>query len=140
MAKNKRDLTPKQACFVEEYMIDLNATAAAVRAGYSERTADRIGPELLGKTWVAEAIQAALAKRSKKTEVTAEYVIKNLREIVERCMQKQGADDYDPRAAAKALELLGKHLGMFADKLNISGELTIEGVLGELAKRRTRDE
>ncbi len=46
-------LTPKQARFVEEYLVDLNATQAAIRAGYSARNADKIGPELLGKTRVA---------------------------------------------------------------------------------------
>lgn len=57
----KGKLTPKQAMFVKEYLIDLNATQAAIRAGYSARTADRIGPELLGKTSIAEAIQKATA-------------------------------------------------------------------------------
>lgn len=76
-AKKKRaaTLTPKQQRFVEEYLIDLNATAAARRAGYSERTADRIGPELLGKTWVAEAIAAGQVKLTRKLEVKAESVL-----------------------------------------------------------------
>ena len=56
-------MTPKQQRFVEEYLIDLNATQASIRAGYSAKNADKIGPELLGKTGVAEAIQAALALR-----------------------------------------------------------------------------
>lgn len=49
-------LTAKQQRFVEEYLVDLNATQAAIRAGYSAKNADKIGPELLGKTRVAEAI------------------------------------------------------------------------------------
>ena len=53
--KKERGLTPKQRRFVEEYLIDLNATAAAQRAGYSEKTADRIGPDLLGKICVSKA-------------------------------------------------------------------------------------
>ena len=60
-------LTDRQQRFVAEYLIDLNATQAAIRAGYSKKTADRIGPELLGKTCVSEAIQAAKAARSKRT-------------------------------------------------------------------------
>ncbi len=80
-------LTPKQQAFVTEYLVDLNATQAAIRAGYSERNADKIGPELLGKTRVAEAIQAALAARSQRTEITQDYVLTRLRENVERAMQ-----------------------------------------------------
>ena len=55
---------------MREYLIDLNATQAAIRSGYSAKTADRIGPELLGKTCVAEAIQKGMDKRAKKTEIT----------------------------------------------------------------------
>lgn len=68
-------LTAKQARFVEEYLIDLNATQAAIRAGYSEKNADKIGSELLGNTRVREAIDAAKIKRSNKLEITAERVL-----------------------------------------------------------------
>jgi phage terminase small subunit len=74
-------MTPKQEAFVREYLIDLNATAAARRAGYSARNADRIGPELLGKTCVAAAIQAAMAERAEQTKIDANYVLKRLAEI-----------------------------------------------------------
>lgn len=63
-------LTDKQKRFVAEYLVDLNATAAARRAGYSAKTADRIGPELLGKTCVSEAIQDAIQERQQRTEIT----------------------------------------------------------------------
>lgn len=66
-----RKLTDKQAAFVAEYLVDLNATQAAIRAGYSERTAYRIGAELLQKTSVAEAIAAGQAKRAQRVEITA---------------------------------------------------------------------
>ena len=69
-------LTPKQKRFVAEYLIDLNATAAARRAGYSAKTADRIGPELLGKTCVSEAIQQAIQEREKRTEITQDMVLR----------------------------------------------------------------
>jgi len=68
-------LTPKQERFVQEYLVDLNATAAAKRAGYSAKTADRIGPELLGKTCVSQAIQDAQAERQKRTKITQDMVI-----------------------------------------------------------------
>ncbi|WP_432416081.1 terminase small subunit [Pseudomonas aeruginosa] len=76
-------LTKKQRLFVAEYLIDLNATQAAIRAGYSTRRATEIGYQLLQRPEVAQAIQAAMAERSKRTEVEADYVIRRLREIDE---------------------------------------------------------
>lgn len=126
-------LTDKQTAFVREYLVDLNATQAAIRAGYSERTASRIGPQLLGKTCVREAIEKAQAKRARRVEVTQDYVLSNLVEIVERTMQRapvldrkgeQVTDEggravwtFDAKGANRALELLGKHLGIFTDKV-----------------------
>lgn len=126
-------LTDKQTAFVREYLVDLNATQAAIRAGYSERTASRIGPQLLGKTWVREAIETAQAKRARRVEVTQDYVLANLVEVVERTMQRapvldrkgeQVTDEegravwtFDAKGANRALELLGKHLGIFTDKV-----------------------
>lgn len=71
----REGLTPKQARFVEEYLIDLNATQAAIRAGYSPRTAEWIGPQLLGKTHVRERIETAQRERSARTGVTADRVV-----------------------------------------------------------------
>jgi len=65
-------LAPKQAAFVSEYLIDLNVTQAAIRAGYCEKTANKIGTQLLGKTSIAEAIKTAQAKRARRTEITQE--------------------------------------------------------------------
>lgn len=126
-------LTDKQTAFVREYLVDLNATQAAIRAGYSERTASRIGPQLLGKTWVREAIEKSQAKRARRVEVTQDYVLSNLVEVVERTMQRapvldrkgeQVTDEegravwtFDAKGANRALELLGKHLGIFTDKV-----------------------
>ena len=137
-------LTVKQQMFVKEYLVDLNATQAAIRAGYSAKTADRIGPELLGKTWVAEAIQADMDSRSQRTEITADYVLSGIQEIAERCLQRvpvmegrgedrrQAADEegrhvwsFDAAGANKAFENLGKHLKLFTDKLEHSGGVTV---------------
>ena len=74
-------LTPKQQAFINEYMIDLNSTASAIRAGYSARNADKIGPELLGKTRVREAIQQAMDARSKRTGITADKVLNEIASI-----------------------------------------------------------
>lgn len=137
-------LTPKQQRFVEEYLVDLNATQAAIRAGYSVRNADKIAFQLLGKTRVAEAIAAAKAERSARVAVSADYVLNNLVEIVERSMQRapvvnmkgeQVVDEegrsvwrFDGKTATKALELLGKHLGMYKDRVesDVSGGLEIK--------------
>lgn len=74
-------LTPKQARFVEEYLVDLNASAAAERAGYSPRTAYSIGGQLLAKPEVAAALEAAKAARSERTAITADRVLEELGRI-----------------------------------------------------------
>lgn len=106
-------LTPKQERFVQEYLVDLNATQAAIRAGYSAKTASRIGPELLVKTCISEAIQKAMKKREKRTEVTQDYVIAKLREIAEKDASDGPDSDLKYSSKIKALELLGKHVGAF---------------------------
>ncbi len=68
-------MTPRQAAFVREYLIDLNATQAAIRAGYSARAAHVTGPRLLANARVAEAIQKGQAKRADKLEITADRVL-----------------------------------------------------------------
>lgn len=75
------NLTPKQQRFVEEYLIDLNATQAAIRSGYSEKTAQEIGSENLSKPMVAKAISDAQLKREERTQIDADYVLKRLVEI-----------------------------------------------------------
>ena len=74
-------LTKKQQAFVQEYLIDLNATQAAIRAGYSARNADQVGPRLVGKSRIAEAIQAAMAERSQRTGIHADRVLAELGRI-----------------------------------------------------------
>lgn len=71
-------LTPKQERFVQEYLVDLNATQAAIRAGYSEANASRIASELLDKTHVRELIDEARAERSEKTKIDAHWVLERL--------------------------------------------------------------
>lgn len=74
-------LTAKQARFVEEYLVDLNATQAAVRAGYSTRNSSEVGYSLLQKITVQAAIQAAQRERSAKTGITAERVVQEIARI-----------------------------------------------------------
>lgn len=126
-----KPLTPKQAAFVAEYLVDLNATQAAIRAGYSAKTACAIGVENLRKPRIAEAISEARAKREQATEVNAAWVLERLRENVERAMQAEPVYDrdgdetgeytYQGAVANRALELLGKHHGLFAERLEHTG-------------------
>jgi len=104
-------LTPKQERFVQEYLVDLNATAAAKRAGYSEKRASELGYQLLRKTTVQTAIQRAIQDRSHRTGVTQDYVIEKLKTIADK--QASDAPDSDLKYSSqiKAIELLGKHLG-----------------------------
>ena len=116
----ERKLTPRQERFVKEYLVDLNATQAAIRAGYSAKTANRIGPELLGKTCVAAAIARQKEKRAAKIELTAEKVLEmNLRfykvnsELIPKETFGGQATTKDAAAAAKALDMLNKHFGWY---------------------------
>ena len=71
-------LTPKQSAFVREYLIDLNATQAAIRAGYSKKSANEFAGQLMAKPHIKAAVEAAIAKRAEKTEYDAEWVLKRL--------------------------------------------------------------
>lgn len=83
MADAKK-LRPKQAQFVNEYLVDLNATQAAIRAGYSKKTAHAIGVENLNKPLIKAAIEKALREREKRTEVTQDRVVEELAKIAFR--------------------------------------------------------
>jgi phage terminase small subunit len=113
-------LTPKQERFVQEYLKDLNAAAAARRAGYSAKTADMIGYQLLQKTTVSEAIVAAKAERARRCKLTATWVIRRLR--------REAIKARSPAARVRALELLGKHLGLFVDRheVNMGQRVVVE--------------
>lgn len=104
-------MTPKAKRFVDEYMVDLNATQAAIRAGYSAKTAYSAGQRLLKHVEVEKALSAKSEKRAEKTEINAEYVLTQAVKLHERCMDK---DKFIPAAAAKALELVGKHVDVQA--------------------------
>ena len=143
-------LTAKQQRFVDEYLIDLNATQAAIRAGYSEKTAFSIGTENLRKPLIQKAIQQRKQAREQRTEITQDRVIQELAAIgfaratdYAKIVPGGGADfvstdelTESQKAAVvsiketqngteirladklKALELIGKHLGMFDRNTN----------------------
>lgn len=131
-------LTDKQKRFIEEYLVDLNATQAAIRAGYSERTANEQGAQNLAK--LSHYIEEEKRKRSGRVQITQDDVIRMLIENIEKSSgtkqvvitQTRKSEDgefvgddvaqfvYEPSSVNKALELLGKHLGMFKDKLDVT--------------------
>ena len=151
-------MTKKQKRFIEEYLIDLNATQAAIRAGYSPDTAKSIGSENLTKPDIQARIAKAMAERSRRTGVNADRVVMELAKIAfvnandvidtETATVKADALPEDTAAIQsvkvksfgedglereikmadklKALELLGKHLGMFKDKVELSGSIEAE--------------
>ena len=160
-------LTGKQAAFVREYLIDLNATQAALRAGYSEKTSHVIGHENLNKPEIAEAIQKAMDRRAERTEITQDMVLREFAKLGFSDIRKAvkwgheiGYDektgepviatgialtncaDLDEATAAAiaevsqtkdglkiklhdkkaALDSIGRHLGMFRDKVEHTGK------------------
>jgi phage terminase small subunit len=116
------ELRPKQQRFVDEYLIDLNATQAAIRAGYSAKTARQIGEQNLSKIDIKEAIQARMAARSQNTEVTQEWVVMAIKKNYEEARTEK-----EFNAVNKALELLGKHVGMF-NKVELDGTIKFQAI------------
>lgn len=185
-------LTEKQQRFCDEYLIDLNATQAAIRAGYSEKTAMEQGYQLLQKTSVQEYIEERKADRVERTEITQDMVLKELAiiafsnaadyaSVIEKqamvdvngdmvpmvdtegnpvmyrtvepvltetltdkqkralSVIKKGRDGFEvkPYDKVRALELLGKHLGMWTDKVEVGGQVNnpMEGLTTEELKK-----
>lgn len=118
-------MTAQQQRFVDEYAVDRNGKQAAIRAGYSEKTAEQQASRLLSNVKVQEAIEAKLNRLSMKTEITAEWVLKELQNTY--TMAKQ-LGDLAP--ANKSLELIGKHIGMFTDKVKMDMDATVSINIG----------
>jgi phage terminase small subunit len=155
MAANK--LSPKQSRFAKEYLIDLNATQAAIRAGYSPKTANEQACRLLAKVSIQEAVANGQRKIEQKLDITAEWVLKNLKEVAQRCMQHvpvmvfdreekrrvqatnedgEGVYEFDSSGANRSLELIGKHLGMFIDRTQIISDAEPTKVIIEVQDAR----
>jgi phage terminase small subunit len=157
MAKSKENdnnnLTDKQELFCQEYIIDLNATKAAQRAGYSRKTAYSEGSRLLKNVEIRTRIAELMDERSKRTLVDQDFVVNSLLKVHERCMQQVpvmifdpvkkalvqkkeevedeegnvtagGVYEFDSNGANRSLELLGKHLAMFTDKTDNKHQVT----------------
>ena len=122
-------LTPKQARFVEEYLIDLNATQAAIRAGYSEKTAYSQGQRLLKKVEIAAAIQAAQIEVSRRTHIAVDDIVTGL------LAEAEGREDSTPSSRVAAWSHLGRHLGMFNDRLNLEASSGIAELMARIDGR-----
>lgn len=124
--------------FIEELIADpkLNGTQAAIRAGFSEKGAKQRACYLMKDPEIQEAIKAACEERSERVKVDAEWVLENLQQIVLRCMAED-PDAFNPNAANKSLELLGKHLAMWTEKVEHRGELSVyDGMTVEQKRER----
>lgn len=145
-------LTAKQRRFVDEYLIDLNATQAAIRAGYSAKTAQEQSSRLLSNVMVRQYLELRTKEREKRTVITQDFVLETILETVQRCRQVSPVLDragnqvyvetpngeeapafaFDAKNVLKGLELLGKHLKVFSDK----DELDVELKRIEIEKRK----
>ena len=147
-----KPLTGKQDRFCQEWVIDHNGYKAATRAGYSEKTATMQASRMLTKANIAKRIQFLSEKIAEKTEIDAEYVLGNIKAIGERCMKKEDVVDkfgqptgefqFKESGALKAQELLGRHLKLFTDRVEIKDmdideakrKLIIAGIKGRKRK------
>lgn len=111
----KKKLTAKEQTFVHEYLVDKNATQAAIRSGYSERSARQLANRLLSKDYIVEELDKLNKKILEKVDVTVESVLRNIEET-----RKLALADCKYQSVLKALEMQGKHLAMFTDKLEVT--------------------
>jgi phage terminase small subunit len=113
-------LSSKQKAFCEEYLIDLNAVQAAIRAGYSKKTARQIGSENLSKPDIAKYIVELQTERSLETKIDAAWVLMSAKKVYDRCMQEEAVIDkergvtgeykFEHSGANAALGIIGKHV------------------------------
>jgi phage terminase small subunit len=111
MPKRTGPLTDKEAAFVREYLVDKSKAQAALRAGYSPRSAARVGSQVYAKPHVKAAIAAALADQAKRTLITADRVLLDINDLADKAGK---AGEYS--AAIKGKELIGKHYKLFTEK------------------------
>lgn len=131
-------LTDKQEIFCKEYIVDFNATQAAIRAGYSKKTARSVGSENLTKPDIQNKIKELIEDRNDRVQIDSDYVLRQAVKLHERCMQEvkpkmiagivlKDADnnsiyEFNASGAAKSLELIGKHVNVKAweEKIDVT--------------------
>lgn len=132
-------LNEKQEAFCREYIIDLNATQAAIRAGYSAKTAQEQSSRLLSNAMVSDRVAELKAERAQRTQIDADWVLTAAKRVYDRCMQDEPVLDrkgepvmcttangsvaaaytFDAAGANKALDTIGKHVNVNAFKTSI---------------------
>ena len=110
-------LTHKQQRFIDEYLLDLNATKAAIRAGYSAKTARQMGAENLSKPAISEAIATSIQQRNTQARVDSDWVLSQAIKLYEMAWERS-----DLRTALRALEMIGKHVDVQAFKERVEVE------------------
>ena len=144
--ENRKKLTDRQERFCLEYIIDYNATDAAIRAGYSKKTAYSIGSENLKKPELLARVRELQTEQAERLCINADWVVMQLVEVYNRCMQHKpvyewhngkleetGEYAFDSKGALNALEMIGKHLAMFNNDKSKKNEDTLkklDNVLG----------
>ena len=137
----EKKLTAKQQRFCDEYLIDLNATQAAIRAGYSKKTAYAIGEQNLKKLELKKYIEQRMAEKEKSLIADQDEVLKYLTSVLRGESQSEvvvveNIGDYmsearkvqkapDEKERLKAAELLGKRYSLFTDKMNVDVALPV---------------
>jgi len=122
-------LTPKQELFISEYLIDFNACEAAKRAGYSEKTACKIGSENLHKPEIIDGIKEVQNKTSQKLEITRESILVDLKRI------QGNTESTNTNASLKSIELQIKLLGLNAPLESITTIKTEQPLFGPINKK-----
>lgn len=139
MSELEVELTPKQQAFVQQYLLDLNGTKAAIRAGYSSHTAASQASDLLRNPKVAEAVQVGMDERAAKLEVTGQMLLEELDRaalkdpdatytvedlvLIERGLKRASSFKWEHKL--KALELSGKHRRLFTEKVEHEHQVSI---------------
>lgn len=149
-----RKLPPKQVLFVKEYLVDFVGAQAAIRAGYAPKNARITAAKLLTSPNIQAAVKEETDKRAARIEISQDWVLKRLKRVAKRCLEdipvtdregnEIGVYKFEAAGANKALELIGKHLKMFTDKVEhgVSQELAdiyarVNGTTRGLPSRRT---
>jgi phage terminase small subunit len=125
-------LQKRQQRFVDEYLIDLNGTQAAIRTGYAERSAFVQASRLLSDAKIQAAVAEKKEIRAQRMGLDQDFVLSGIQKLITRCEQAEPVLDregnpkgeyrFDASSALKGYELLGKHLGIWRDKVELSGK------------------
>lgn len=142
-------ITPKQERFCQEYIVDYNGAQAAVRAGYAANSARKTASRLLTNADILARVRELQREQTARLALTQDYVLQQLVDTYRCCrepepvmvydadaggMVESGKYQFDSKGALRALELIGKHLGMYQDKLKLDAKLDAKLDTGQLGK------